>query len=153
MRTKITAAQRAARSGAVTLIASGAEDDILLKIARNETLGTLLTADSSPLATRKQWLANQLSVQGSLQLDAGACSALKKNSLLAVGVNKVSGTFQRGDVVSCLDTDGNEIARGLVNYKTSEVELIKGKTSDEIESLLGYIDEPELIHRDNLVLL
>jgi len=153
MRTKITAAQRAARSGAATLIASGSEENVLLKIASNETLGTLLTADSSPIATRKQWLANQLKVQGSLQLDAGACRALSENSLLAVGVTKASGEFQRGDVVSCLDADGNEIARGLVNYKASEVELIKGKVSSEIEKLLGYVDEPELIHRDNLVLL
>ena len=153
MRTKITAAQRAARSGAATLIASGSEEEVLLKIADNQILGTLLTADSTPLATRKQWLANQLKVKGNLQLDAGACRALTENSLLAVGVTRASGQFQRGDVVSCLDADGNEIARGLVNYKVSEVELIKGKASSEIENLLGYIDEPELIHRDNLVLL
>lgn len=153
MRTKITAAQRAARSGAATLIALGAEEEVLLKIARSETLGTLLTADNSPIATRKQWLANQLKVQGSLMLDTGACSALSKSSLLAVGVTKVSGQFQRGDVVSCLNFDGHEVARGLVNYKASEVELIKGQASGEIENLLGYIDEPELIHRDNLVLL
>lgn len=153
MRTKIIAAQRAARSGASTLIASGTEKDVLLRISDNETLGTLLTADYSPITTRKQWLANQLKVQGSLILDAGACSALSKNSLLAVGVTKVSGQFQRGDVVSCLDADGAEIARGLVNYKASEVDCIKGKASGEIENLLGYIDEPELIHRDNLVLL
>lgn len=153
MRTKITAARRAARSGAATLIASGAEQDVLLKIARCETLGTLLTPDSSPIATRKQWLANQLTVRGSLQLDAGACRALQKSSLLAVGVTGVSGQFLRGDVVTCLDTDGKEIARGLINYQASEVDRIKGKASSEIESLLGYIDEPELIHRDNLVLL
>ena len=153
MRTKITAAQRAARSGASTLIASGTEKNVLLRIASNETLGTLLTADSSPIATRKQWLANQLKVRGSLQLDDGACRALNENSLLAVGVTQVSGEFQRGDVVSCLSADGNEVARGLVNYKASEVELIKGKASGEIENLLGYVDEPELIHRDNLVLL
>ncbi len=153
MRTKITAAQRAARSGASTLIASGAEQGVLLKIARGETLGTLLTADNTPLATRKQWLANQLKVKGYLQLDTGACRALLENSLLAVGVRKVSGEFQRGDVVSCLDIDGNEIARGLVNYQSSEVAQIMGKTSGEIEGLLGYIDEPELIHRDNLVLI
>jgi glutamate 5-kinase len=153
MRTKITAARRAARSGAATLIASGAAEDVLLKIARGETLGTLLTPDKGRIATRKQWLANQLTVQGSLQLDAGACRALKANSLLAVGVTRVSGKFQRGDVVTCIDADGNEIARGLVNYQASEVELIMGHASSEIESLLGYVDEPELIHRDNLALL
>ena len=153
MRTKITAAQRAARSGAATLIASGSEKNILLKVAKNENLGTLLTPDDSPVTARKQWLANQLRVQGSLRLDSGACKALQANSLLAVGIIKVSGKFQRGDVVSCLDTAGNEIARGLVNYEASEVERIKGRTSSEIEKLLGYIDEPELIHRDNLVLL
>ena len=153
MRTKITAAQLAARSGAATLIAAGAEENVLLKIAGNETLGTLLTADNDPIATRKQWLANQLKVQGSLQLDAGACRALNENSLLAVGITQVSGDFQRGDVVRCLDTNGKEIARGLVNYTASETEKIKGKASTEIEGLLGYIDEAELIHRDNLVLL
>ena len=153
MRTKITAAQRAARSGAATMIASGSEKNILIRLANNELLGTLLTPDSGPIATRKQWLANQLTVRGSLQLDAGACKALQKSSLLAVGVIGVSGNFQRGDVVTCLDTDGKEIARGLVNYKASEVERIMGKASSEIENLLGYIDEAELIHRDNLVLL
>lgn len=153
MRTKITAAQLAARSGAATLIASGSAENVLLKIAASEPLGTLLTADNDPIATRKQWLASQLKVQGSLQLDAGACRALKENSLLAVGVTEISGEFQRGDVVSCLDTEGNEIARGLVNYEASEVERIKGQASGEIEKLLGYVDEAELIHRDNLVLL
>jgi len=153
MRTKITAAQRAARSGAATLIASGSVDNVLLQISAGETLGTLLTADNSPMASRKQWLANQLKVRGSLQLDAGACRALQKSSLLAVGVTQVSGEFQRGDVVSCLDMDGKEIARGLVNYTATEVKCIKGKASAEIENLLGYIGEPELINRDNLVLL
>lgn len=155
MRTKITAAKRAARSGAATLIVAGAEPDILLKLSSGEELGTLLTPDNEPVTARKQWLANQLKVRGSLQLDSGATRALleKGVSLLSVGVTKVSGRFQRGDVVSCLADDGREIARGLVNYESLEAERIKGKASSEIEAILGYIDEPELIHRDNLVLL
>jgi len=154
MRTKITAAQNAARSGAATLIASGATNNILLAIANGDNVGTLLTPDSEPLAARKQWLANQLKVSGSLQLDAGAAKALTQSgvSLLAVGVTKVSGDFVRGELVSCLDPDGNEIARGLVNYEALDADRIKGQSSDAIESILGYIDDPELIHRDNLVL-
>ena len=153
MRTKITAARRAARSGAATLIASGAAEDVLLRVARSENIGTLLTPDNSPVAARKQWLANQLSARGILEIDAGACRALSRSSLLAVGVTAVTGEFQRGDVVTCMDTEGNEIARGLINYDSDEVERIMGYASSEIETLLGYIDEPELIHRDNLVLL
>ena len=155
MRTKITAAQRAARSGAATLIVAGAETDVLLKLSHGEDLGTLLTPDNEPVTARKQWLANQLKVRGSLQLDSGATRALQEKgvSLLSVGVTKVSGNFQRGDVVSCLGDDGREIARGLVNYESLEAERIMGKASSEIETVLGYIDEPELIHRDNLVLL
>ena len=154
MITKITAAQRAARSGTTTLITSGSEKDVLLKIASGLETGTLLKADKEPVAARKQWLANQLKVNGSLQLDQGASKALLKSgvSLLAVGVTKVSGEFQRGDVVSCLAEDGTEIARGLVNYEATEADRIKGLTSNQIEKALGYIDEPELIHRDNLVL-
>lgn len=153
MRTKITAARRAARSGAATLIASGASEDVLLRVARSENIGTLLSPDNSPVAARKQWLANQLSARGTLELDAGACRALCRSSLLAVGVTAVTGEFQRGDVVTCLDSEGNEIARGLINYDSDEVARIMGHASSEIETLLGYIDEPELIHRDNLVLL
>jgi len=155
MRTKITAAQRAARSGAATLIASGSEKDVLLKVASGEQLGTLLSPEDEPVTARKQWLANQLKIRGTLQLDAGASHALRKQgvSLLAVGITKISGNFKRGDVVSCLNENGNEIARGLVNYEAMEVERIKGKASSEIEAVLGYIDEAEMIHRDNLVLL
>ena len=155
MRTKITAALRAARSGAATLIASGSETDVLLKVARGEQLGTLLSPEDEPLAARKQWMANQLKVRGSLQIDAGASNALSKSgvSLLAVGITKVSGNFKRGDVVSCMNEDGREVARGLVNYEAQEADRIKGKASKDIETILGYIDEPEMIHRDNLVLL
>lgn len=154
MITKITAAQRAARSGAATFIAAGTEKDVLLKIADGSMAGTLLSANKEPIAARKQWLANQLMVRGSLQLDAGASQALLESgvSLLAVGVTQVSGNFKRGDVVSCLSTEGHEIARGLVNYEATEADRIKGLASDKIESTLGYIDEPEMIHRDNLVL-
>jgi glutamate 5-kinase len=155
MRTKITSARCAARSGAATLITSGSEQDVLLKIASGEELGTLLSPEEEPITARKQWLANQLKLRGSLQLDAGASKALieKGVSLLAVGITGISGNFQRGDVVSCLDESGREIARGLVNYEAMEVERIKGKTSSEIENILGYIDEAEMIHRDNLVLV
>ena len=155
MRTKITAAQRATRSGTNTIIASGMEENILQKIAQGETVGTLLTADNEPISARKQWLANQLKISGKLTLDAGASNAILQSgvSLLAVGVSKVEGDFQRGEVVSCISSEGTEIARGLVNYDARESQKIKGKSSETFESILGYVDEAELIHRDNLVLL
>jgi glutamate 5-kinase len=155
MRTKITAAKRAALSGANTVIAYGAEENILQKIARGEMVGTLLTADNEPLSARKQWLANQLKISGKLFLDAGASRAVQQSgvSLLAVGVNKVEGNFQRGEVVSIINDDGKEIARGLVNYDSKESRQLKGETSEKFESILGYVDEAELIHRDNLVLM
>ena len=155
MRTKITAAQRAARSGANTIIASGAKENILQKIARGENIGTLLSADNEPISARKQWLANQLKISGKLHLDAGASKVIQQSgvSLLAVGVSKVEGDFQRGEVVSCISSEGSEIARGLVNYDARESQKIKGKPSEKFESILGYVDDAELIHRDNLVLL
>ena len=155
MRTKITAAQRAARSGAATLIASGRAENVLLEIAKGTELGTLLSPKTEKLAARKQWLAGHLIVRGSLQLDEGASKALSDSgvSLLAVGVTRVNGNFNRGDMVSCLSPGGEEIARGLVNYSADEAGKIMGKASNEIEKTLGYVDEPELIHRDNLVLL
>ena len=155
MRTKITAAQRAARSGAATLIASGRAENVLLEIAKGTELGTLLSPKTEKLAARKQWLAGHLIVRGSLQLDEGASKALSDSgvSLLAVGVTRVNGNFNRGDIVSCLSPTGREVARGLVNYSADEARKIMGKTSNEIENTLGYVDEPELIHRDNLVLL
>jgi glutamate 5-kinase len=155
MRTKITAAQRAARSGATTVIASGAEINILQRIAQGESIGTMLTADDEPMAARKQWMANQLKISGKLFLDAGASTAITKSgvSLLAVGITQVEGNFKRGEVVSCISSDGTEIARGLVNYDAKESLQIKGRSSEKFESILGYIDEAELIHRDNLVLL
>jgi glutamate 5-kinase len=155
MLTKVQAAKRAARSGTHTVIASGREEDVLLRIARGERIGTLLTARTAPLAARKQWLADHLNISGRLKLDAGAVQALSRGgkSLLPVGVVEVSGEFERGAVVACDDPQGREVARGLVNYSAGETRQIMRKPSAEIESVLGYVDEPELIHRDNLVLL
>ena len=154
MITKIKAAQRAARSGTHTLIASGREADILPRLIQGEQLGTLLYATSSPLAARKQWLADHLQLAGSVTLDAGAVSALQAGkSLLSVGVKQVSGEFERGAAIACRDTNGREVARGLANYSSSESRRIAGHASTEIENLLGYVDEEVLIHRDNLVLL
>jgi glutamate 5-kinase len=155
MVTKIRAAGIAARSGSPTIIAWGREPDILGRLANGETLGTLLNTEREPIAARKQWLASQLQVRGKLQLDDGAVRVLAKDgrSLLAVGVKGVEGDFQRGEPVVCVTLDGREVARGLVNYGADEARKIMGHSSREIEELLGYIDEPELIHRDNLVLL
>jgi len=155
MLTKVLAAKRAARSGAHTVIASGHEDDILPRLARGERIGTLLAAERATLAARKQWLADHLQVRGRLTLDAGAVKALtvQGKSLLPIGVVAVAGEFERGEAVSCLDESQREIARGLVNYGSAEARRILRAPSSEIENRLGYIDEPELIHRDNLVLL
>jgi glutamate 5-kinase len=155
MITKVLAAKRAARSGAHTVIADGREPDVLLRLARGERLGTLLTAQTTPLAARKQWLADHVTVAGRLSLDAGAARALQRDgkSLLPVGVTAVAGEFERGAVVACVEPGGREIARGLANYSAAEARLIMRKPSSEIEATLGYVDEPELIHRDNLVLL
>ena len=153
MITKVRAAQRAARSGAHTVIVSGREEDALLRLMGGETLGTLLAATSTPLAARKQWLADHLQLAGRLELDAGAVAALHAGkSLLPIGVTGLSGDFKRGAVVACIAPDGSEIARGLINYSSSEARRIVRQPSSAIEQLLGYVDEPELIHRDNLVL-
>ncbi|ADE11244.1 glutamate 5-kinase [Sideroxydans lithotrophicus] len=155
MLTKILAAKRAARSGAHTVIASGHERDVLPRLLQGESIGTLLTASSLSLDARKQWLADHLQVSGKVTLDAGAVRVLRSEgkSLLPIGVTQVSGEFQRGAVVAILDETGKDIARGLVNYSADEARRIRGKASGEIENTLGYVDEPELIHRDNLVLL
>ncbi|MDH5470946.1 MAG: glutamate 5-kinase [Gammaproteobacteria bacterium] len=154
MLTKVRAARRAARSGALTMIVPGRDDNVLQRIAADDTLGTRLYPTREPLAARKQWLAGQLQVRGRLQLDEGASRVLHTSgrSLLPVGVVAVEGHFDRGDLVACIDPDGREIARGLVNYNTTDAARIAGQASNRIEELLGYIDEPELIHRDNLVL-
>ena len=155
MLTKVLAAKRAARSGAHTIIASGRTEDVLLRLARGELLGTQLVADKPTLAARKQWLADHLQVRGQLFLDSGAVRALRDGgkSLLAIGVYDIAGHFERGEVVSCCDESRHEIARGLVNYSATDTRRIVRTPSGEIEAKLGYIGEPELIHRDNLVLL
>ncbi len=155
MITKILAAKRAARSGAHTVIASGHERDVLLRLLKGESIGTLLTAPALTLAARKQWLADHLQVTGKLVLDAGAIKALRSEgkSLLPIGVKSVLGEFERGALVACVGEDGNEIARGLTNYNAEEARLIATHPSKEIETLLGYGGDTEIIHRDNLVLL
>jgi glutamate 5-kinase len=155
MASKVKAAELAARSGTVTWIAGGRETRVLERIAAGEPLGTVVHPASGRLASRKQWLAGQLQAKGRLRLDAGAVRVLRQSgsSLLAVGVTAVEGDFQRGEVVSCHDPDGAAVARGLVNYDVAEARKIIGQPSEKIEQLLGYVDEPELIHRDNLVLL
>ena len=154
MITKVRAAQRAARSGADTLIVSGRERDALMRAASGQPIGTLLYATESPLTARKQWLADHLQLAGNLTLDEGAIKALGEGrSLLSVGVKFVEGDFERGAAVACRSVDGVEVARGLINYSSSEARRIAGHATADIESLLGYLDDEELIHRDNLVLL
>ena len=155
MATKVLAAQRAARSGAATAIASGQESEVLLRLASGELLGTLLAADMAPIAAKKQWLADQLQLRGRLMLDEGAVKVLLEQgkSLLPIGVQSVEGEFERGDVVACVSPQGEEIARGLINYGASDTRRILRRPSSEIESILGFVEEAELIHRDNLILL
>ncbi len=154
MITKILAAKRAARSGAATIIASGREKDVLIRLSQGEAIGTELSPRQAPMHARSQWLADHLRCEGRVILDAGAAAALlkRKTSLLPVGVKAVEGDFVRGDVVACTDEKGVEIARGLVNYASSEIRMIKGKHTEEIEGVLGYCAQPEFIHRDNLVM-
>lgn len=154
MITKILAAKRAAMSGAHTVIASGREPDVLARLAAGEAIGTQLVAQTSPLSARKQWMTDHLQLRGRVVLDAGAVRALAQDgkSLLPIGVLAVDGEFQRGEVVACLSPEGREVARGIVNYSSAETRLILRKPSSEIEALLGYMEEPELIHRNNLVL-
>ena len=155
MATKISAAKLAARSGTSTLIAAGNETDVITRLFNAELIGTLLYAEQSPVAARKQWLAGHLQIRGQLTLDDGAVKKLCESgsSLLAVGVSEVKGDFSRGEIVSCVTADGKEIARGLANYNAKDTAQIKGKASNEIESILGYVDDAEIIHRDNLVII
>jgi glutamate 5-kinase len=153
MQTKLEAARLASRSGCNTVIAGGRNQDILTRICDGENLGTLLQAGQTPIAARKQWLAGQLQVKGRLVLDDGAAKVLRQQgrSLLAVGVTQVIGEFTRGELVSCEDSSGQEVARGLANYNADETRLIQGKSTEDIATILGYCDDDELIHRDNMV--
>jgi len=154
MITKVLAAKRAANGGASTVICSGREPDVLIRLGRGESVGTEFVAQTPRLAARKQWLADHLQTRGALKLDAGAARALQQDgkSLLPIGVMEVVGEFERGDVVSILAPDGTDIARGLTNYGAADARRIARRPSAEIESVLGFLEEPELIHRDNLVL-
>ena len=154
MITKLKAAKLAARSGANTVIAGGRVNQILSRLSEGEALGTMLISDEEPIAARKQWLVGRLKVCGSLTLDLGASKMLTDHgkSLLPVGVLFIKGTFHKGDLVTCVDEKGLEIARGLVNYNSEESAKILGKSSQMIADELGYCDAEELIHRDNLVL-
>lgn len=155
MLTKILAAKRGAKSGAHTVIAWGREDDVLVRLAGGEAIGTQLISEMAPLAARKQWMVDHLQTAGQLVLDAGAVQKLtaEGKSLLPIGVLEVRGEFGRGEVVTCYNEAGVAIARGLSNYAGAEARRIKRHPSSEIESILGFVEEPELIHRDNLVLL
>lgn len=153
MYTKVQAAVRAARSGACTVIADGRELDVLTRIAAGESIGSLLTAGEQKLAARKRWIAGQRVSHGSVTIDAGAARVLRDSgsSLLPIGITDVSGDFERGDVVSCVDGAGIEVARGMANYDIGELRQVIGHASDDIPTLLGYAGEPEFMHRDNLV--
>ena len=155
MLTKVLAARRAAGSGTSTLIAWGREPDVLLRLARGERIGTALVARMPKLAARKQWMVDHLQLRGSVTVDAGAAGKLRAEgvSLLPIGVVEVQGEFARGDVISVRGPEGGELARGLANYSAAEARLIARKPSNRIESLLGYANEPEMIHRTNLVLI
>ncbi len=155
MFTKVLAAKRAARSGANTVIANGKEEDVLRRLAAGERIGTQLLASTEVLTARKQWLADHLQVRGKVRIDDGAIRALvaEGKSLLPIGVVEVLGDFDRGDVIACIDGGGREVARGLTNYGAEQARRIARRASSEIEAVLGFVEERELIHRDNLVVL
>ncbi|QSN60885.1 glutamate 5-kinase [Caballeronia sp. M1242] len=155
MLTKILAAKRAAHSGANTVIASGREADVLTRLASGEMIGTQLIARTARMAARKQWMADHLQVRGHVVIDNGAVQKLTADgkSLLPIGVVDVKGAFGRGEVIACVNDNGQEVARGITNYSSAEARLIHRRPSAEIEAVLGYMLEPELIHRDNLVLV
>jgi glutamate 5-kinase len=154
MITKILAAKRAAGSGASTVIAWGREPDALIRLSVGESIGTLLIAQTQKTQARKQWIADHLQMRGAVVVDAGAALKVvsEGKSLLPIGMQHVDGEFSRGDVIAVRDVAGNEIARGLANYASAEARLICKKPSSEIERILGYAAEPEMLHRDNLVL-
>ena len=154
MITKILAAKRAAGSGASTVIAWGREEDVLIRLSKGEAIGTLLVAQTQKTQARKQWMADHLQMRGSVTVDAGAAAKLQGSgkSLLPIGMIAVEGDFVRGDVIGIRDESGAEIARGLANYASMEARKLCRKPSSEFEKLLGYTAEPEMVHRDNLVL-
>ena len=154
MITKILAAKRAAGSGASTVIAWGREPDVLTRLVQGEAIGTLLIAPTQKQQARKQWMADHLQLRGAVVVDAGAAVKLRDEgkSLLPIGMVQVDGEFSRGDVIAVCDLAGVEIARGLANYSSAEARLLCRKPSSEFEKLLGYAAEPEMLHRDNLVL-
>lgn len=153
MRTKVLAAERAAQNGTTTVIADGREPNVLIRLRNGEPIGTMLTSDQKPLDARKRWLADHLRSKGTLVVDEGAAAVLrnKGSSLLAAGVVSCSGKFSRGELVSCLDTAGREVARGLINYNSEDTRKVLRQSSEQFELLLGYAGEPELIHRDNMI--
>jgi glutamate 5-kinase len=154
MITKILAAKRAAGSGASTVVAWGREPDVLIRLKNGESIGTLLVAPTQKTRARKQWIADHLQMRGAVWVDAGAASKVREEgkSLLPIGMFQVDGEFSRGDVIAVRDKQGVEIARGLANYASAEARLMCRKPSSEIEALLGYVAEPEMLHRDNMVL-
>ena len=154
MLTKILAARRAAGSGASTVIAWGREPDVLRRLCEGEPIGTLLVAQTLKTQARKQWIADHLQLRGAVTVDAGAAGKLRDEgkSLLPIGMTAVEGEFSRGDVIAVREEGGAEIARGLANYSSFEARLICRKPSSEFERLLGYAAEPEMLHRDNLVI-
>jgi glutamate 5-kinase len=155
MLTKILAAKRAAQLGAHTVIACGREDKVLVRLASGEAIGTQLLANTPVLSARKQWIANHLQMRGHVVIDEGAQSKLitEGKSLLPIGITEVKGEFTRGEVIACVTSDGKEVARGISNYSAAEARLIARQPSSEIEKILGYINEPELIHRNNLIVI
>ena len=155
MITKILAAKRAAGSGASTVIAWGREPDALIRLSQGEAIGTLLVAPTQKTQARKQWMADHLQMRGAVVVDAGAAAKVRDEgkSLLPIGMVQVEGDFSRGDVIGVRDPGGLEIARGLANYSSAEARLLCRKPSGEFEALLGYAAEPEMLHRDNLVLM
>jgi glutamate 5-kinase len=154
MITKILAAKRAAGSGASTVIAWGREPDALIRLKNGERIGTLLLAPTQKTRARKQWIADHLQMRGAVWVDSGAAAKVREEgkSLLPIGMFQVDGEFSRGDVIAVRDDFGVEIARGLANYASAEARLMCRKPSTEIEGLLGYVAEPEMLHRDNMVI-
>ncbi|MBQ0746306.1 MAG: glutamate 5-kinase [Marinobacter sp.] len=155
MQTKLRAARLAARSGAFTVIAGGRIEGVLTRLWQGDVLGTLLLPEQGRIAARKQWLASHLQTRGKLTLDDGAVKVLRQGgrSLLPVGVKGVVGQFRRGEMVSCVDQKGIEVARGLVNYDAGEAGAIAGRSSSSITEILGYISDEEMIHRDNMIIV